>query len=232
MNQFLTIFSIWLSFILPLLISIAIYTLTERKLLSSFQRRLGPNVVGIWGILQPLADGLKLLIKSIIIPRKANKVIYVLSPFLVLFLSFLNWLVLPISQELLLFNINGSILFTLSISSLSVYGIIFGAWSSNSTYALLGALRSTAQMISYEVGLGVILVLVIFFSNSLNYWDIVKVQLDATWLVFPLMPLAIIFLVSILAETNRAPFDLPEAESELVAGYNVEYSGMLFAFFF
>ena len=199
--------------------------------MAGIQRRRGPNVVGLLGVLQPFADGLKLLIKETIIPSRANKIIFLLAPILALFLSFLNYSVLPFSLFNVFADINLGILYIFAISSLSVYGIIMSGWSSNSRYAFLGTLRSTAQMVSYEVSIGLIIINVLICANSLNLSQIVNAQ-TYIWYVIPLFPLFILFYISALAETNRPPFDLPEAEAELVAGYFVEYSAMTFAQFF
>ena len=217
--------------IVPVLISVAFFTLLERKIMANIQRRRGPNVVGLLGVLQPFADGLKLLIKETIIPSKANKVIFILAPILTLFLSFLNYTVLPFSLFNVFSDINVGILYIFAISSLSVYGIIMSGWSSNSRYAFLGTLRSTAQMVSYEVSIGLIIINVLICANSLNLSNIVIAQ-SYVWYFIPLFPLFMLFYISALAETNRPPFDLPEAEAELVAGYFVEYSAMTFAQFF
>lgn len=218
--------------LIPLLIVVAFFTLAERKAMASIQRRKGPNVVGIWGFLQPFADGLKLVIKEIIVPTKANKFLFVFGPFLTLFLSFIGWLAVPFDIYSRIFDLNNSLLYVLVISSLGVYGILLSGWSSNSKYALMGALRSVSQMISYEVSISLIILPIILLGNSLNLNTIIYMQKETIWFIFPLFPISIIFFISILAETNRAPFDLPEAEAELVAGYNVEYSAILFAAFF
>lgn len=199
--------------------------------MAAIQRRRGPNVVGIWGLLQPLADGLKALLKEIIIPRKSNKIIFIGAPLLTLILALAGWVVIPFNMSSFIADINLGLLYLFALSSLNVYSIIFAGWSSNSKYAFLGGLRSAAQMISYEVALGLIILPVVLCAGSFNLTDIVLSQ-KAIWFVFPLLPLAIIFFISSLAETNRAPFDLPEAEAELVAGYNVEYSSITFAMFF
>lgn len=217
--------------IVPVLIAVAFFTLVERKIMAGIQRRRGPNVVGLLGLLQPFADGLKLLIKETIIPSKANKIIFILAPILALFLSFLNYALLPFGLFNVFADINVGILYIFSISSLSVYGIIMSGWSSNSRYAFLGTLRSTAQMVSYEVSIGLIIITVLICANSLNLSQIVLAQ-SYIWYVIPLFPLFLLFYISALAETNRPPFDLPEAEAELVAGYFVEYSAMTFAQFF
>lgn len=217
--------------LVPVLISVAFFTLLERKIMASIQRRRGPNVVGLMGVLQPFADGLKLLIKETIIPSKANKIIFILAPILALFLSFITWTVLPFNTNTVYSDINIGILYIFAISSLAVYTIIMSGWSSNSRYAFLGTLRSTAQMVSYEVSIGLIIIGVLICSSSLNLLTIVKTQ-TYIWYVIPLFPMFLLFYISALAETNRPPFDLPEAEAELVAGYFVEYSAMTFAQFF
>lgn len=218
--------------LVPLLIVIAFFTLAERKAMASIQRRKGPNIVGIFGLLQPFADGLKLVIKEIIIPTKANKFLFGFGSLLTLFLGFVGWVSIPFDSYTWTFNLNSGLLYVLVISSLGVYGILLSGWASNSKYALLGCLRSVSQMISYEVSISLIILPIILFASSLNLKSILEVQSDSVWFIFPLLPLGVIFMISILAETNRAPFDLPEAEAELVAGYNVEYSAFLFAAFF
>ena len=258
--------------IICLLVAIAYYTIAERKIMAAIQRRRGPNVVGFWGLLQPLADGLKLIAKEMIIPSHSNSRIFVVAPLCILTLSLSSWSILPFglfdqseyastkavvktiltSSEYeketsdighaaafdLLTEINGvadvryGLLLILALSSLTVYGLIIAGWASNSKYAFLGALRSAAQMISYEVSISLILIPVIFMAGSLNLTEIVAAQELTTLFIFPLLPLSIIFLISMIAETNRTPFDLPEAEAELVAGYNVEYSSIIFAMFF
>jgi len=221
----------FLLIVVPVLISVAYLTLAERKIMGSMQQRKGPNVVGFHGLLQPLADGLKLLLKETVIPTNANTFSFILAPILTLFLSLLGWSVIPFSNAGFYSNVNLGLLFLFAVSSLGVYGIILSGWSSNSRYAFFGALRSTAQMISYEVSIGLILISILLCSGSLNFIDIVNYQKNI-FFVIPFFPLFIMFLVSILAETNRAPFDLPEAESELVSGFNVEYGSMGFALFF
>ena len=238
--------------IICILIAVAYFTIAERKVMASIQRRLGPNVEGgPFGILQPLADGLKLFLKELIIPGHANIFIFLFAPILIFMLSISGWSVIPFytnfNFEISLINensifttiksffvsdINFGVLFLLSISSLNVYGIILGGWASNSKYAFLGALRSAAQMISYEVSIGLTILPVLLLVGSLNLTDIVLIQQKTIWFIFPLFPCMVIFFISMLAETNRAPFDLPEAEAELVAGYNVEYGSMAFALFF
>ena len=216
--------------IIPLLISVAYFTLAERKILGAIQRRKGPNVVGVFGLLQPLSDGLKLMVKETIIPSNANKFIFVISPIITFVISLIGWSVIPYDKYSLLADINLGILFLLAISSLGVYGIIMSGWSSNSKYAFLGGLRSTAQMVSYEVSLGFIITIIITCCGSFNLSLIIESQQNV-WFIIPFLPLFLMFFTSALAETNRHPFDLPEAEAELVSGYNVEYSAMGFALF-
>jgi NADH-quinone oxidoreductase subunit H len=217
--------------VVPLLLSIAYFTLAERKIMGSIQRRRGPNVVGLYGLLQPLADGFKLLIKETIIPSSSNKVIFFIAPMITFGLSLMGWAVIPFNETAVLADINIGILYLLAISSLSVYGIVMSGWASNSKYAFLGALRSAAQMVSYEVSIGFIIVTVVICAGSYNLNDIILAQKNI-WYVIPLFPIFLLFFVSALAETNRHPFDLPEAEAELVSGYNVEYSAAGFALFF
>ena len=217
--------------IIGLLIAVAYFTLLERKAMASMQRRKGPNVVGFWGLLQPLADGLKLLAKEIIVPRRASIKIFIGSPLYTFLMSLMGWCVIPWSSDVVFADPKLSALYVFAVSSLGVYGVLLAGWSSNSKYAFLGGLRSAAQMISYEVSLGFIMVIVALFSGTYNLREIVFKQ-DTVWYCFPLFPLVIIFFVSMLAETNRAPFDLPEAEAELVSGYNTEYSSIIFAMFF
>nr|AMV74147.1 NADH dehydrogenase subunit 1 [Spongilla lacustris] len=220
-----------LAILVPLLISIAYLTLAERKVLGYIQCRKGPNVVGVYGLLQPLADGLKLFTKEIIIPNHANIFIYIMAPILSLTLAFMAWGVIPYGQGIVFSDLGIGILYLFAVSSISVYAILMSGWSSNSKYAFLGAIRAAAQMISYEVSIGLIIISVVLCVGSLNLTEIVLTQ-KPIWFIIPLFPAAIMFFVSALAETNRVPFDLTEGESELVSGYNVEYSSMSFALFF
>tara|TARA_X000000950_G_scaffold77037_1_gene96463 strand:- start:3799 stop:4800 length:1002 start_codon:yes stop_codon:yes gene_type:complete len=217
--------------VLPLLVFIAYLVYFERKIIASIQLRKGPNVVGFFGLLQPIADGIKLLTKETILPTHSNKLLFLFSPILTFTLALLAWAVIPIDYGLVLSNINVGILYIFAISSLGVYGVIMAGWSSNSRYAFLGSLRSAAQMISYEVSIGLIIVNIMLVTGSLNLTEIVLAQKEM-WFFLAHAPIFVIFFISTLAETNRAPFDLPEAEAELVAGYNVEYSSMSFGLFF
>lgn len=216
---------------IPILLIVAFFTLLERKLMAITQRRQGPNVVGLFGLLQAISDGFKLFLKEIIIPQNANIFLFIFGPFLTFLLSLLSWIVIPFSSEGLINSITFSLLYIYAISGLSIYGIILSGWASNSKYSILGALRSTAQMISYELLLGFIFLIIVLFSGSFNIYTIIINQ-NSCYYVFPLFPVFLIFLIVILAETNRHPFDLPEAEAELVSGYNTEYSSVKFAFFF
>jgi NADH-quinone oxidoreductase subunit H len=217
--------------LVPLLTAIAYLTYFERKVIAAMQMRKGPNVVGPFGLFQPIADGLKLFFKETVLPAGANPVVFIAAPMVTFVLSLLAWAVIPFGAGLVLADINVGILYLFAISSLGVYGIIMAGWASNSIYAFLGALRSAAQMVSYEISIGFIIITVLLCVGSLNLTDIVMAQ-QTVWYAIPLLPMFVIFFISGLAETNRAPFDLPEAEAEIVAGYNVEYSSMTFAMFF
>ena len=220
-----------LSTTVPLLLSVAFFTVAERKIMGAIQRRRGPNVIGFVGLLQAIADGLKLLVKETILPSNSNLGIFLLAPVLSFILSVIGWGVIPFSHTIVLADVNLGILYIFAVSSLNVYGLILSGWASNSKYAFLGALRSTAQMISYEISIGFIVLSIAVCVGSLNLSKIVLAQKEV-WLLIPLFPLFVMFYISMLAETNRHPFDLPEAEAELVSGYNVEYSAMTFALFF
>ncbi|MDP6709392.1 MAG: NADH-quinone oxidoreductase subunit NuoH [Alphaproteobacteria bacterium] len=217
--------------IVPLLVMVAMLTYYERKVMAAMQLRMGPNVVGPFGLLQPFADGLKLFFKETVFPTGANKVVFTVAPMITFLLSLVAWAVIPFAEGVVLADINVGILYLFAISSLGVYGIIMAGWASNSQYPFLGALRSAAQMVSYEVSIGFVIITVLLCVGSLNITDIVLAQ-KKVWFFIPLFPMFIIFFISALAETNRHPFDLPEAEAELVAGYQVEYSSMTFALFF
>ena len=223
-----------LAITVPLLLGVAYLTLAERKVIGWIQLRRGPNVVGPFGLLQPIADGLKLFLKETVIPASANRVVFVLAPMITFILALIAWAVIPFGDGLVLADINVGVLYLFAISSLGVYGIIMAGWASNSKYAFLGALRSAAQMVSYEVSIGFVIITVLLAVGSLNLSDIVMAQKGGIlhWHFLPLLPMFVVFFISALAETNRAPFDLPEAEAELVSGYNVEYSSMTFAMFF
>jgi NADH-quinone oxidoreductase subunit H len=220
-----------LALLVPVLLAVAYLTYAERKVLAAMQLRKGPNVVGPFGLLQPFADAIKMLMKETIIPSGANRLLFLFAPMLTFMLAMLAWAVIPVNEGWAIADINVGILYLFAISSLGVYGIIIAGWASNSKYAFLGALRSAAQMVSYEVSMGFVIVTVLLCVGSLNLSDIVRAQ-QTVWFFIPLFPMFIIFFVSTLAETNRAPFDLPEGESELVAGFFVEYSAMSFALFF
>ena len=216
--------------LIPLLTAVAIIVWLDRRVWAFVQKRKGPNVVGPFGLFQSLADALKYIFKEIIIPASANKIIFILAPIVTMTLALISWAVIPFSEEYVLANINVGILYLFAVSSLGVYGIIMGGWASNSKYPFLGAIRSAAQMVSYEVSIGVIIINVLLCVGSLNLTDIVMAQ-ENLWFILPLLPMFVIFFISALAETNRPPFDLPEAEAELVAGYQTEYSGMMYAMF-
>lgn len=216
--------------IVPLLIAVAYFTLAERKILGAIQRRMGPNVVGVFGLLQPLSDGFKLLMKETVLPSSANQLIFIISPILTFTISLMGWAIIPFDKYSVLAEMNIGVLYLFAMSSLGVYGIIMSGWSSNSKYAFLGALRSTAQMVSYEVSIGFIMITIVVCVGSFNLEEIIDCQREL-WFVFTFFPLFLMFFTSALAETNRHPFDLPEAEAELVSGYNVEYSAMGFALF-
>ena len=216
--------------LIPILVSVAMIVWLDRRVWGLVQKRRGPNVVGPFGLLQTLADALKYIFKEIIIPASANKVVFVLAPIVTMTLALVAWAVIPMSEDLVLSDINVGILYLFAVSSLGVYGIIMGGWASNSKYPFLGAIRSAAQMVSYEVSIGIIIINVLLCVGSLNLNDIVIAQKEL-WYVIPLFPMFVIFFISALAETNRPPFDLPEAEAELVAGYQTEYSGMMYAMF-
>ena len=220
-----------LAIVVPLLVGVAYLTYAERKVIGAMQIRKGPNVVGPFGLLQPMADGVKLFLKETIIPTSANKGVFVLAPCVTFLLSLIAWAVIPFGEDMVLADINVGILYLFAVSSLAVYGILMSGWASNSRYAFLGAVRSAAQMVSYEVSMGFVIITVLLCVGSLNLSDIVMAQKNV-WFIIPLLPMAVVFFISILAETNRHPFDMPEAEAELVAGYNVEYSAMTFALFF
>ncbi|WP_445678388.1 NADH-quinone oxidoreductase subunit NuoH [Radicibacter daui] len=220
-----------LAIIVPLLVGVAYLTYAERRVLGAIHLRIGPNVVGPWGLLQPLADGLKLATKEPIIPSGSSKVIFLMAPMLTFLLALVAWAVIPFNKGWVLANVNVGVLYLFAISSLGVYGIIMAGWASNSKYAFLGGLRSAAQMVSYEVSIGLVIITVLLCVGSMNLSDIVEAQ-RKVWFCLPLLPMFVVFFISALAETNRPPFDLPEGESELVGGFNVEYSSMPFALFF
>lgn len=222
----------FLTFLIPLLISVAYLTLLERKILGAIQRRFGPDQVGFMGLLQPISDAAKLIFKETVLPVYSNKFLYILAPILSFMLAISVWAVIPLGFFGCLAAIDLGLIYIFAISSLGVYSIVISGWASGSRYAFLGALRSSAQMISYEVSFGLVLVSILLCVNSLNIYDVVMFQYQNGWFIVPFFPLFIVFFVSTLAETNRSPFDLPEAEAELVSGYNVEYSSISFALFF
>ncbi len=226
---FLEIYKI-LFLLIPVLVAVAMIVWLDRRVWAFVQKRRGPNVVGPFGLFQSLADALKYIFKEIIIPASSNKVIFVLAPIVTMTLALVSWAVIPFSESFVISNINVGILYLFAVSSLGVYGIIMGGWASNSKYPFLGSIRSAAQMVSYEVSIGIIIVNVLLCVGSLNLNDIVLAQ-KKIWFIIPLFPMFVIFFISALAETNRPPFDLPEAEAELVAGYQTEYSGMMYAMF-
>lgn len=230
MLYFLFIFFKILIIVIPLLISVAYFTLAERKILGAIQRRRGPNVIGVFGLLQPLSDGFKLLIKETILPSNSNILLFIASPAMTFTISLVGWAVIPYGPHSFLSELSVGFLYLFAVSSLGVYGIVMSGWSSNSKYAFLGSLRSTAQMVSYEVSIGFILVSVLECVGSFNLQAVIESQ-KYVWFLIPFYPLFLLFVISGLAETNRHPFDLPEAEAELVSGYNVEYSAMGFALF-
>ncbi len=220
-----------LAMLVPVLVSVAYLTLAERKVMAAMQMRKGPNVVGPFGLLQPFADALKMLMKETIIPTGANRLLFIVAPLLTMTLAMIAWAVIPVNDGWAIANINVGILYLFAVSSLGVYGIVIAGWASNSKYAFLGALRSAAQMVSYEVSMGLVIVTVLLCAGSLNLTAIVHAQ-ERIWFFIPLFPMFVVFFISILAETNRAPFDLPEGESEIVGGFHVEYGAMTFGLFF
>ncbi len=222
-----------LAFIIPILLTVAYLTLAERRVIGFIQLRRGPNVTGPFGLLQPIADAIKLIFKETIVPSKADKFLFTIAPVITFVLALIGWAVIPIDKGIVVSNLNVGILFILAVTSLGVYGIIIAGWASNSKYAFLGAIRSSAQMISYELSMSLVIVAVLITTGTLNLTEIIEIQKTRpVWLEIMMLPLAVVYFISMLAKTNRLPFDLPEAESELVAGFNVEYSSMSFAMFF
>lgn len=217
--------------LVPILMTVAFVTIAERKIMAAMQRRCGPNAVGVWGVLQPFADALKLLVKEIIIPRQSNSLLFVIGPCITLIFALLGWAIIPFGDGLAIFDYELGVFFALAVSSMGSYGILISGWAANSKYAFMGAIRSTAQLLSYELVFSSIVLILILFSGSFSLTYIVECQ-QAVWNIFPLMPIALMFLIAILAETNRPPFDLPEAESELVAGFMTEHGASIFVFFF
>ena len=217
--------------LVPILMTVAFVTIAERKVMAAMQRRCGPNAVGIWGILQPFADALKLLVKEIIIPRQSNSLLFVIGPCITLIFALLGWAIIPFGEGLTIFDYELGVFFALAVSSIGSYGILVSGWAANSKYAFMGAIRSTAQLLSYELVFSSIVLILIIFSGSFSLTYIVECQ-QAVWNIFPLLPIALMFFIAILAETNRPPFDLPEAESELVAGFMTEHGASIFVFFF
>ncbi len=220
-----------LAMLVPVLVSVAYLTLAERKVMAAMQMRLGPNVVGPFGLMQPFADALKMLMKETIVPTGANRLLFLVAPLLTMTLAMIAWAVIPVNEGWAIADINVGVLYLFAVSSMGVYGIVIAGWASNSKYAFLGAMRSAAQMVSYEVSMGFVIVTVLLCAGSLNLTDIVLAQ-ERVWFFIPLFPMFIVFFISILAETNRAPFDLPEGESEIVGGFHVEYGAMTFGLFF
>jgi NADH-ubiquinone oxidoreductase chain 1 len=217
--------------LIPILMTVAFVTIAERKIMGSMQRRCGPNAVGIWGLLQPFADALKLLVKEIVIPRQSNSLLFIIGPCITLIFAIIGWSIIPFGEGLAIFDYELGIFFALAVSSIGSYGILISGWAANSKYAFMGAIRSTAQLLSYELVFSSIIFILIIFSGSFSLTYIIECQ-QAVWNIFPLMPIGLMFFISILAETNRPPFDLPEAESELVAGFMTEHSASVFVFFF
>jgi NADH-ubiquinone oxidoreductase chain 1 len=217
--------------LIPILLIVALVTIAERKVMGAMQRRCGPNAVGVWGIMQPFADALKLLVKEIIVPRQSNRFLFVIGPCITLIFAILGWAIIPLGEGLTIFDYELGVFYVLAVSSLGSYGILISGWAANSKYAFMGAIRSTAQLLSYELVFSSIIFIIIIYSGSFSLTYICECQ-QAVWYIFPLLPIALIFFIAILAETNRAPFDFPEAESELVAGFMTEHGASIFVFFF